>query len=198
MGGLYNMLFGVNPAAGVLCAILGKRPKDFGRFRDAYVTLADGEPLIAIYTRDGGGNRLHFVYDEHSSYDRDKRRGELTCRWDGCEWNPRDPACDQAHDPVPSEGPECDCTGCTITYAIPAMDGYVRDSDDGYDSTYCTAFFRAPDDDWHELLFGLAREGTPDDDWRELIAALNDPPAEASTRPQRLAAQLVEHLEKPK
>lgn len=43
----------------VLLAILGIN--DPGRFRDAWVERGeDGEPVIAIYTRNGGGNREHW------------------------------------------------------------------------------------------------------------------------------------------
>jgi len=50
---MYNMMFGQNPAADVILATLGLTRADVGRFRDAFI--ADGE--IAVYTRNGGGNR---------------------------------------------------------------------------------------------------------------------------------------------
>jgi hypothetical protein len=72
MGGLYNMLFGVNPASHVILATLGLNVRDVGRFRDCYV--ANGE--IAVYTRNGGGNREEYqeIIDklaEHPCYLRD-------------------------------------------------------------------------------------------------------------------------------
>lgn len=51
--GLYNMLHGMNPMADQLLACLGLTRSDVGRFRDAYVS----EGKIAVYTRNGGGNR---------------------------------------------------------------------------------------------------------------------------------------------
>jgi hypothetical protein len=50
---MYNLLFGQNPQAKLILAILGLTKADIGRFRDAFV----GEGKIAIYTRLGGGNR---------------------------------------------------------------------------------------------------------------------------------------------
>jgi hypothetical protein len=156
---MYNALFGVNPLSGVLLGMLGLKPSDVGRFRDTYVTEQDGQPVIAVYTRNGGGNRDH--YDDESE-----------------------------------SGPECSCTGCTMTYRIPAMAGYLRDEDDDFDCTYNTAYFAAPDE-WRDLLEGLVREGSPDTDWREFLAALVDPPADPQTRNQKRAAALIAGLTKP-
>lgn len=50
---LYNALFGFNPLAGLLLAMLGLKPDDVPRFRDCYY---NGEH-ICVYTRTGGGNR---------------------------------------------------------------------------------------------------------------------------------------------
>ena len=50
---LYNMLFGTNPAAPLLLAMLGIDANAVPRFRDCF--LADGH--IVIHTRTGGGNR---------------------------------------------------------------------------------------------------------------------------------------------
>jgi hypothetical protein len=36
-----------------------------GRFRDAWVENQDGQPVIAIYTRNGGGNREHY-HEDHN------------------------------------------------------------------------------------------------------------------------------------
>lgn len=68
---LYNMLFGTNPAAGILLELLGLSPNDFYRFRDCYLT-ENGE--IAVYTRDGGGNRDDNTTDvcSHPNYLRDE------------------------------------------------------------------------------------------------------------------------------
>ena len=52
---LYNMLFGSNPAAGVLLKLLRLDPETVPRLRDCY--LDEGGERIIVYTRTGGGNR---------------------------------------------------------------------------------------------------------------------------------------------
>ena len=65
MGGLYNVLFGWNPACVLLAPMLTEEnPQEFfPRFRDCF--LGDGKDSIVIYTRVGGGNRS---YDTHDPY----------------------------------------------------------------------------------------------------------------------------------
>lgn len=58
---MYNMLFGTNPAAPVLLAMLGLTTDQCGRFRDCY--LSDDGATICIYTRNGGGNRETYMPD---------------------------------------------------------------------------------------------------------------------------------------
>lgn len=70
---LYSLAFGQNPIADVLLGVLGLKRDDVGRFRDAFVS--GGE--IAIYTRNGGGNRDEYqhVFDTlsgHQCYLRDE------------------------------------------------------------------------------------------------------------------------------
>lgn len=50
---MYNMVFGENQHSDLLLACLGLSRGDMGRFRDAFIQ--DG--MIAVYTRNGGGNR---------------------------------------------------------------------------------------------------------------------------------------------
>lgn len=57
MGGLYNMIHGYNPACVWVLPLLGRHENEYPRFRDCYVEQKDGEYLIVIYTRVGGGNR---------------------------------------------------------------------------------------------------------------------------------------------
>lgn len=52
---MYNMIFGRNPAAEALLAMLHLTPSEVGRFRDCYPN-EDGSKII-VYTRNGGGNR---------------------------------------------------------------------------------------------------------------------------------------------
>lgn len=55
---LYNMMFGKNPASEAILATLGLTTADVGRFRDCWVEKADnGDVRVAVYTRNGGGNR---------------------------------------------------------------------------------------------------------------------------------------------
>lgn len=67
MGGLYNMVLGdggEDDRGNILLAILGN--PDPGRYRDSWVELADnGDPVIAIYTRNGGGNRDCYCEEEN-------------------------------------------------------------------------------------------------------------------------------------
>lgn len=100
---MYNLIHGRNPFANLLLDVLGLDERAVGRFRDAFV--AEGE--IAVYTRNGDGNRR-------------------------C-WNA-------------TPGADCDCPGCAISYRLPAHPLYLRDEDDGFDSTYATVYFRIPDD----------------------------------------------------
>lgn len=51
---MYNALFGFSPACFFILPMLGRKPEDYPRFRDCYVTE---DNHIAIYTRVGGGNR---------------------------------------------------------------------------------------------------------------------------------------------
>ena len=68
---MYNLVFGQNPASDVLLALLNLTRQDVGRFRD--VTVSDG--TIAVYTRNGGGNREHYPDDQEA--------GE-SCHCTGC------------------------------------------------------------------------------------------------------------------
>ena len=59
MSGLYNALFGVHPAAGLLLKILDIDHRAVGRFRDCFPN-PEGDRII-IYTRNGGGNRNDYL-----------------------------------------------------------------------------------------------------------------------------------------
>lgn len=64
MSGLYNMLFGVNPLAGVLLQLLEIDHKTVPRFRDCF--LNENGTEIIVYTRSGGNNRSEYV-DENAA-----------------------------------------------------------------------------------------------------------------------------------
>ena len=53
---MYNMLFGRNPHAKLLLSMLNLSESDCGRYRDAFIS----DKQIAIYTRNGGGNRKDY------------------------------------------------------------------------------------------------------------------------------------------
>lgn len=55
--------------------------------------------------------------------------------------------------------PSCKCTGCTMSFALPAHPLYVEDGDDAFDSTYATIYFRLPDD----VKAKLVELGAPED-----------------------------------
>lgn len=70
--GLYNMLFGQNPEADFLLGLVDLTRDEVGRFRDCFVN-EDGTE-IAVYTRNGGGNREDYMPDfsGHPLYLRDE------------------------------------------------------------------------------------------------------------------------------
>ncbi len=52
---LYNMMCGMNPAAGFLLDMIGLEPSTIPRFRDVWID--DDFKTITVHTRTGGGNR---------------------------------------------------------------------------------------------------------------------------------------------
>lgn len=75
-GGLYNTVFGKQPIAEELLAIINAvRPIEVGRFRDAWLERHGDELLVRIHTRNGGGNREgydHPSMQAHPWYVRDE------------------------------------------------------------------------------------------------------------------------------
>jgi len=59
---MYDLMFpdpGRATRGSILIALLNEAEVDVGRFRDAWVEPDEaGEPVIVIYTRNGGGNRV--------------------------------------------------------------------------------------------------------------------------------------------
>jgi len=69
---MYDIVFGgPNPNSDLLLGTLGMTKEDVGRFRDCFIS--EGE--IAVYTRNGGGNREH--------YDEETEKGD-SCHCTGC------------------------------------------------------------------------------------------------------------------
>lgn len=101
---LYGMMFGANPEAAALLATLGLTKDDVGRFRDCHV--ADGK--IAVYTRNGGGNRQCYS-DEPSA-------NSAGCGCTGCVMTHRIPKLSfYSHD----QDDEFDSTYATVYFNFP-------------------------------------------------------------------------------
>jgi hypothetical protein len=64
MSGLYNTVFGMNAYSDVILATLGLKKEQCGRFRDCWVEKIDNDYRIVVHTRNGGGNREHFIEGE--------------------------------------------------------------------------------------------------------------------------------------
>jgi len=102
---MYNALFGQNPHADILLGILGLSKGDVGRFRDCYVDELDGEQVIAVYTRNGGGNRECWEDDDNDG-----------CDCPGCVIS----YCLPDHpNYLRDEDDDFDCTYATIYFSIP-------------------------------------------------------------------------------
>lgn len=190
---LYNMVCGQNGAAGAILATLGLTTSDVGRFRDCFIS--EGE--IAVYTRNGGGNRecwhcggdrygnktcKHHV--EHEEVDETVEVTEAEAKEKGYELlnvyigNKRlamtgkrvvEPRyiCEEP-------GSEhCTCPGCVIEHRLPQHPCYLRDEDDSFDCTYATIYFRFPEEFAEELKkFDSGEKFEPSKRWADAIAAL--------------------------
>ena len=107
--------------------------------------VAHGE--IAVYTRNGGNNR-HCVQDYENG---------------GWPDGPAETDCGQTG-----------CYGCIISHRLPQHPCYLRDSDDDFDTTYATVYFRFPEE-FAEGLQALdqGQPFDPDARWQQLFAALD-------------------------
>lgn len=102
---LYNALFGQNPYADILLGVLGLTKGDVGRFRDCFVDEVDGKKVIAIYTRNGGGNRQCWKDDDADS-----------CDCPGCVIEYRLP---NHPNYLSDSDDDFDCTYATIYFSVP-------------------------------------------------------------------------------
>lgn len=166
MGGLYNLIASDGKEfdrGKILLAILGN--PEVGWFRDAWVEKGeDGKPVIAIYTRNGGGNREHYCHFQGCPTCSNKR-GYCGC-WEDCETGHKK-GCT-----CPSPGTDCACTGCIATYGLPAHPNYLRDQDDDFDCTYATFYFRVPDE-YQQALASVAVDHVDTDQrWMDVIDAI--------------------------
>lgn len=117
---MYGLVFdgaGAHERGGLLLGVLGfTKFSDVGRFRDAWLEKDDaGQPMIAVYTRNGGGNR-----EECWNHDNE----------------PMSETVDSA---------ACECPACKANHFLPAHELWARGVDDEFDSTYRTEYFRVPE-----------------------------------------------------
>lgn len=63
---LYNMLFGMNPMSDTFLAMLNLDRRTVGRFRDCFIDHDGDQLILAIFTRNGGGNRDHWSDEKES------------------------------------------------------------------------------------------------------------------------------------
>lgn len=118
---MYGLVFderGATDRGKVLLSILGfTKFSDVGRFRDCWVERAeDGALVIAVYTRNGGGNR------------------------EEC-WH-----ADEDLSPPTADTAACDCAACKANHFLPAHELWRSGADDVFDSTYRTEYFNAPEE----------------------------------------------------
>lgn len=76
--------------------------------------------------------------------------------------------------PDNTEGEECPCPGCKLTYRLPKHPNYIRDYDDDYDVTYAYIVFSVPDE-YLELTKQLATgavEPSVSDKFQEFISTM--------------------------
>ena len=117
---MYNLLFGMNDKAEEILKMIGDVP--IGRFRDAWIEDRDGTPVIAIYTRNGGGNRDHWGFNS------DDEEG-MDCDCPGCIQTYRIPSSPYYLD---DEDDEFDSTYATNYFGIPPeyqekVDSWIND-----------------------------------------------------------------------
>jgi len=103
--GMYNLVFGANPAGPTILAMLGfKSVGEVGRYRDCFIS----EGKIAIYTRNGGRNREH--------WDDNRPAGE-ECTCPGCTIEYRLP---KHPNYLYDRDDEFDYTYATVYFSFPA------------------------------------------------------------------------------
>ena len=162
---MYNLLFGENLASDTILSTLNLTRRDVGRFRDCFIV----EDKIAVYTRNGGGNRdcwhednPQFGYDEceNRAFQEEVKKETLTY------YQCLKPCSDA-----------CACPGCVISYRLPKHPLYVSDIDDDFDSTYATIFFNFPPEfaeDLNQLGSKELRGWSPSQRWLNKIESIRN------------------------
>lgn len=153
---LYNIVFGQNPLSDFLLGLLNMTRDDVGRFRDVFVE----KDQIAVYTRNGGGNR-QCVHDEDfcvTGYPGDR----LECDDKFC----------RKHNEIGEDCKDPGCYACIIEHRLPKHPLYIKDRDDDFDCTYATIYFKFPEEHKDLLLKLVSGKFEPDKRWAEALDAL--------------------------
>lgn len=181
--GLYNVLFGRNPYAREILAAIDLTPELVGRFRD--VTVHNGE--IAVYTRNGGGNRECINTNCWYASSRDQCDNVFCMTHHN---NPRENQKDwdgDCGDP--------DCYACTINHRLPKHKLYLRDKDDDFDFTYATIYFRIPEEIAPFLaVFDTGKEWSPDKKWEDMLEGIKAGTVPIPQQVQAMFGKIMEQL----
>jgi hypothetical protein len=116
---LYGMLGGENSAAGIAIKCAGLEDKDVGRYRDAYFEIKENKLIVAVYTRNGGGNRTcnrEYWSDEHDS--------DSECDCQGCIITNASELFDNF---LYDEDDDYDCTYATMYFSI--LPEYIEEAE---------------------------------------------------------------------
>jgi len=146
---LYNMVHGTHPIAPLVLALIDKHaPAKFGRLRDAWVERTEaGSIRLAVYTRNGGGNRE--CWDG----------GTIGCECAGC--------CIEKLLPVhplylSDADDDFDCTYATIYFKVPPnAEAILRDlgAPDDFDFTLASFAVEPVDSSkrWNDAIAAMSK-----------------------------------------
>ena len=175
-----------------------------GRFRDAWFEKSEqGDLICAVYTRNGMGNRECSCWGSEEHGEPECKHEVITVQAHDYKTQPKnDPIPEgwehmknvhmgntiyvrtieevqvQRYKCLEPSSIECACTGCIMTYRIPAMDTYIEDHDDDFDGTYNTSYFKPVRTEENANLYDVALEVAEDnrvvmsDVWRDALDAL--------------------------
>lgn len=145
---LYNMLCGTDGYMDVALRVAGLEDKNVGRLRDAYFVMEDDDIIVAVFTRNGGGNRecdrfyCDYKYSCYDCYYKGKNKYIKDEDEDEEEEEDEDEEDEEEDDEDEKEDrSEKLCQGCIITHAEEIFSNFIRDEDDDCDCTYATMYF---------------------------------------------------------
>lgn len=191
----YNMIFGKNPMSDVILATLGLTRSDVGRFRDVYLE----EDTIAVYTRNGGGNRECWCGD-NPKYGMEKCKGHVIVEQGKetiratkeeieahPEWEVLNVHYSDGTKMVQTgkeveikynyceypDSIDCACPGCIISYRLPKHLNYISSEDDDFDCTYATIRFSFPEE-YADVLKKISsgEKFDPDKRWLDFLDSI--------------------------